>query len=245
MMSCTMQLGPRVWGVGKLLLLAGALLATYLVFAAIAMRVAVRAREITVPDLVGRQLEDASALAAEQGLTLRIDQTRRPDNKVAAGHVLQQDPPGGATARRQRAIRVWVSAGPRAIVAPRLIGESERAAQIRLTQDGVATASVAEIRDADYPPGVVIAQDPPPETHTSEVHLLVNRGEDRITYIMPDLIGVDGERAADLLRARGFRVAIVSQQSSPGIPPGVVIRQTPAGGYQVHPGDAISIEVSR
>ncbi len=29
------------------------------------------------------------------------------------------------------------------------------------------------------------------------------------------------------------------------IPPGVVVRQTPAGGYQVHPGDAISLEVSR
>ena len=51
--------------------------------------------------------------------------------------------------------------------------------------------------------------------------------------------------SVDGLRARGFRVAIVAQQSSPGIPAGVVIRQTPAGGYQVHPGDAISIEVSR
>jgi beta-lactam-binding protein with PASTA domain len=240
-----MQLGPRVWGVGKLLVLGGALVATFFVFAAISMRVAVRAREVTVPDLVGRQLDQASAYAEQQGLTLRIDETRRPDSKVPAGHVIDQDPPAGATARRQRGIRVWVSTGPRAIVAPRLVGESERSAQIRLTQDGVTTASIAEIRDADYPPGVVVAQDPPPDTRTSEVRLLVNRGEDRITYVMPDLIGVNGERAADLMRAQGFRVAIVSQQSSPGIPPGVVIRQTPAGGYQVHPGDAISIEVSR
>ncbi len=240
-----MQLGPRVLGAGKLLLVGGALVATYLVFAAIAIRVAVRAREVTVPSLVGQQLEAASQFATEQGLTLRIDETRRPDPKTPAGHVIGQDPPAGATTRRQRGIRVWVSSGPRAIVAPRLIGESERAAQIRLTQDGVTTASIAEIRDASYPPGVVVAQDPPPDTRTSEVRLLVNRGEDRATYVMPDLIGVNGDRAADLLRAHGFRVAIVSQQSSPGIPPGVVIRQTPAGGYQVHPGDAISMEVSR
>jgi serine/threonine-protein kinase len=228
-----------------LLLLGGALLATFFIFAGIAMRVAVRAREVQVPDLVNHPLEEASALTAAQGLTIRIDELRRPDPKIAAGRVLGQDPPAGAIARRQRSVRVWVSSGPRAIVAPRLIGESERAAQIRLTQEGVTTASIAEIRDADYPPGVVVAQDPPPDTHTSEVHLLVNRGEDRITYVMPDLIGVNGERAADLLRVQGFRVAIVSQQSSPGIPPGVVIRQTPVGGYQVHPGDAISIEVSR
>jgi eukaryotic-like serine/threonine-protein kinase len=234
-----------VWSVGKLLLLGGALFATYFVFAGIAMRVAVRAREVSVPSLVGRQLEDAAAYAAQQGLTLRIDEARRPDASVPAGHILGQDPSPGTTTRRQRGIRVWVSGGPRAIVAPRLIGESERAAQIRLTQDGLSTASLAEIRDADYPPGVVVAQDPPPDTHTAEIRLLVNRGEDRLTYVMPDLIGVNGDRAADLLRAQGFRVAIVSQQSAPGIPPGIVIRQTPAGGYQVHPGDAISIEVSR
>jgi eukaryotic-like serine/threonine-protein kinase len=234
-----------VWSVGKLLLLGGALFATYFVFAGIAMRVAVRAREVSVPSLVGRKLEDAAAYAAQQGLTLRIDEARRPDASVPAGHILGQDPSPGTTTRRQRGIRVWVSGGPRAIVAPRLIGESERAAQIRLTQDGLSTASLAEIRDADYPPGVVVAQDPPPDTHTAEIRLLVNRGEDRLTYVMPDLIGVNGDRAADLLRAQGFRVAIVSQQSAPGIPPGVVIRQMPAGGYQVHPGDAISIEVSR
>jgi len=104
---------------------------------------------------------------------------------------------------------------------------------------------VAEIRDAAYPPDVVVAQDPPPDTRTSEVRLLVNRGEDRASYVMPDLIGVNGDRAADLLRGRGFRVSMVGQQSAPGIPPGVVIRQVPAGGYQVHPGDAISLEVSQ
>jgi serine/threonine-protein kinase len=240
-----MQLGSRAWSLGKLFLLGAGLVATFFAFAGISMRVAMRAREVTVPNLVGRPLEAAESFATEQGLTLRIDEARRPDDKVPAGHVLGQDPPAGSNARRQRAIRVWISGGPRAIVAPRLIGESERAAQIRLTQDGMSATTVAEIRDADYPPGVVVAQDPPPDTNTSEVRLLVNRGEDRVTYVMPDLIGVNGDRAAELLRLQGFRVAIVSQQSSPGIPPGVVIRQTPPGGYQVHPGDSISIEVSR
>ena len=62
---------------------------------------------------------------------------------------------------------------------------------------------------------------------------------------MPDLIGVNGQRAADVLRANGFRVSIVAPQSAPGLPAGVVIRQIPAGGYQVHPGDSISLEVSQ
>jgi len=138
-----------------------------------------------------------------------------------------------------------VSAGARVALVPALIGEAERAARLRVTQSGLALGPVAEIRSAEYPPDVVIAQDPAANTATMEVRLLVNRGEDRATYVMPDLIGVSGDRAADALRSRGFRVAIVAQQSSPGIPAGVVLRQTPRGGYQVHPGDAISLEVSR
>ena len=62
---------------------------------------------------------------------------------------------------------------------------------------------------------------------------------------MPDLIGLNGERAADVMRFRGFRVSITAQSGASAIPPGVVVRQSPAGGYQVHPGDAIALEVSR
>lgn len=240
-----MRLGPRVFVAGRILLLAGGLVATFLIFAAIAMRVAVRALEIRVPELVGQPVEAARLEATDLGLVVKVDEGRRHDPKVPAGHVLGQDPAAGATARRQRTLRLWVSAGPRVVVAPKLIGESERAAQIRLTQEGLAAATVSEIRDRDYGPDVIIAQDPAPDTRTTEVRLLVNRGEDRAAYVMPDLIGTEGARAADLLRLKGFRVTIVSQQPAPGIPPGIVIRQTPAGGYQVHPGDAISLEVSQ
>ena len=240
-----MRLGLRVWSAGKLLLLVAGLIGTFFVFAAIGMRVAVRALEVSIPNLVGQPVDAARLAASDLGLVVRVEEGRRPDAKIPAGYVLGQDPAAGSSARRQRTLRVWVSSGPRIVVAPNLIGESERAAQIRLTQDGVTAATIAEIRDRDYPPDVIIAQDPPPDSRTSEVRLLVNRGEDRASYVMPDLIGVNGLRAAEVLRAKGFRVSIVAQQSAPGLPPGVVIRQVPAGGYQVHPGDSVSLEVSQ
>jgi serine/threonine-protein kinase len=159
--------------------------------------------------------------------------------------VLGQEPQAGSTARRQRSVRVWLSAGAHIARAPRLLGETQRSAEIRLAQEGLSIGGVSEIRSALYPPDVIVAQDPPPASETSAVRLLVNRGEDRATYVMPDLIGLNGDRAADVMRTRGFRVSITAQSASSNVPPGVVVRQTPAGGYQVHPGDPIALEVSR
>lgn len=238
-------LRTRVWNLGKILLLAGALAGTFFLFAGIAMRVAVRARQVTVPDLIGKSVADATAATAALDLQIRPDEGRRPDPKIPAGHVLGQEPMPGAAARRQRSVRVWLSAGAHIARAPNLLGETQRAAEIRVAQDGLMIGAVSEIRSALYASDVVVAQDPPPATQTSEVRLLVNRGEDRATYVMPDLIGLNGDRAADVMRTRGFRVSITSQLAASTIPPGVVVRQTPAGGYQVHPGDPIALEVSR
>ena len=235
----------RVWSYSKILLLAAALAGTFFAFAGIATRVANRARQVTVPDFVGKPVADATNLAAGLDLQLRIDDTKRPDPKVPAGAVLGQDPVAGSTVRRQRSVRVWVSAGAHIARAPSLLGETQRAAEIRVAQEGLMIGTISEIRSALYPPDVVVAQDPPPSAETAEIRLLVNRGEDRATYVMPDLIGLNGDRAADVMRVRGFRVSITSQSAASAIPPGVVVRQTPAGGYQVHPGDAIALEVSR
>jgi hypothetical protein len=240
-----MALGTRVWSVGKVLLLAGALAGTFLVFAGLAMRVAVRARQVTVPNLVGQSITEATNLASKLDLQLRVDPVRRPDPKVPAGHVLMQEPTSGSAARRQRSVRVVLSDGAHVALAPSLLGETQRSAEIRVAQDGLSIGAVTEIRSALYPPDVVVAQDPPARTQTSEVRLLVNRGEDRATYVMPDLIGLNGDRAADcaVIETRKPRIRITSAASA--IPPGVVVRQSPAGGYQVHPGDPIALEISR
>lgn len=240
-----MLLKTRVWSAGKLVVLAGALLATYIVFAAASMRLALRAGEVQVPDFTGRTANEATAIAADLGLALRVDDAHRPDPKIGAGRIVAQEPIAGATARRQRSVRVWVSAGQRATSMPLLVGETERAAELRLAQDGLALSTVSEIRSHDLPSDVVIAQHPPAKSAAAQAALLVNRGERGLSYVMPDLIGVNGDRAAEILRERGFRVAVVGSTPYPGVAAGIVIRQSPQGGFQIGPGEPISLEVSR
>ena len=234
-----------VRGVGRILLLTAALVGTFLLFFGVALRVALRAREVQVPALIGKTATEASQTVGVLGLTLKIDPTRRPDTKIPANQIMLQDPPAGAAARSQRAIRVWLSAGPRTTSVPELIGQTERTARIRMEQDGVEIGSISEFRSPDYPADAVISQDPPPEAKSPKVSVLLNRGEASTTFVMPDVIGMDGARVAEVLRARGFRVTITGSQPYPGVPPGTVVRQQPQGGFRVAASDPTSLEVSR
>jgi serine/threonine-protein kinase len=224
---------------------AAGLAATFVLFFVLAMRVAVRTLEVEVPSLIGRSVNDASALLVDQGLALRVEDARRPDPKVPEGHVVAQEPAPGVRARRQRGIKVWVSDGPASTIVPALIGESERTAQIRLQLANLTLHGLTEVQSSDFPAGVVVAQMPAANAKAASVSLLVNRGTSGTTYVMPDLIGVDAASVADYLRQRGFRVALVGAATYPGVRPGIVLRQNPQGGFQVAPGDAISLEVSR
>lgn len=234
-----------MWSAGKLLVLGIALLSTYLLFAAAAMRLALRSREVQVPNLLNRTAPEASEMANSVGLLLKVDDSHRIDARIRAGRVVAQEPAAGATLRSQRSVKVWLSAGPRAANVPALTGETEQSAASRLTQNGIGLGPVAEIRSATYSPDVVVAQDPERGASADRVALLVSRPERDATYVMPDLIGVNGDRAIAILRGHGFRVAVVGSMPYPGVAAGVVLRQNPPAGFQIAPGEPISIEVSR
>jgi beta-lactam-binding protein with PASTA domain len=240
-----MPIGPRVRNTGRLLALGALLVVTYLLFAVTAMRVALKVREVQVPDLRNHTVGEATAVLENEGLVLNVAESGRLDPKVPAGRIAVQEPPAGAVTRRQRSIRVWVSRGARVTTIPALTGETERTARLRLEEDGLSLVGLAEVRSAEYPSGTVIAQEPPGSAHGTEVALLVNRGEQAYGYVMPDLIGLTGARAVDLLRAHGFRVTIVGEIPYPGVPPGIVLRQAPSAGFQIGAGQPISLEVSR
>jgi len=198
-----------------------------------------------VPDLRGRSISDASAAMSRVGLTFKVEPQRRADPVVPADRVLSQDPAAGTVLRRQRSVRVYISDGVHRPLVPLVVGENERAAQLHLAQAQITVTSVSDIRTDAYEDGTVVAQDPPGRSLSPSVSLLINRGKPAVTYVMPDLIGTVGARTAEVLRRQGFVVAFSGDAPYPGVPAGIVIRQTPQAGFQIASSDVISIEVSR
>lgn len=242
--STPRPLRTRVWGAGRFLILAAALSATFGTFFLTGVRVANRVRDVVVPDLAGLTLASATDASAQVGLELRVD-GRRADRSVPRDHILSQEPEAGTTLRRQRAIRVRVSDGQQDPVVPVVVGQNERTAELMLAQDQIAIGDKAEIRTNGYATGAVVAQDPPATQQAAAVTLLVNRGESGASYVMPDVIGALGGRVVEILRRRGFRVTVGAEVPYPGLPSGIVIRQTPQAGFQIGQGESIVLEISR
>ncbi|MBW8869006.1 MAG: PASTA domain-containing protein [Acidobacteria bacterium] len=240
-----MTLRTRVWGAGQILFLGFALLVTYGVFFIASMGVAIRSRNVSVPNLAGQSLAQAEASLASVGLTASLDPLRRADLKVPADHVLTQEPSAGTTIRRGRAVKLRISEGATLPALPEVVGLTEQDAKARLQYAGITLTSIAEIQNGELNADRVVAQDPPARSMSGSAALLVNRSALGTTYVMPDLIGTPERRVTDFLRARGFRVAVVGYAAYPGLAGGVVIKQTPQAGFQIPPGETISLEVSR
>jgi serine/threonine-protein kinase len=234
----------KVWTAGRWLVLMVALSITFVVFFLTAIRVTTRAREVKVPDVRGRALSAATNTLAAAGLAMHVEQ-RKPDDTVAKDHVVSQDPAPGTVIRRERPVRVRVSDGQGGAELPSVVGQAEQTAEVVLTHSHVAIAGRAEIHSALYPVDTVVAQDPLPKEHAGKISLLVNRGGSAASYVMPDVIGALSVRVIDILRRHGFRVTVSAEVPYPGLPPGVVVRQTPQAGFQIGEGDGVQLEVSR
>jgi serine/threonine-protein kinase len=227
-------------------LLAAALLVTLGTSALFTMRVVLSARDVAVPSLAGRTLAEAGALAAHRGLALRVE-GRRNDPAVPADHVVAQEPPPGGTLKAHRAVRVWVSLGPRRVTVPPVEGQSARTARIALEQAGVPVARVVEIEDPAAGGTVLLQRPPAGEADLSGggASLLVSRGPGGASYVMPDLIGRDAGKVVAALQAAGLKVSDVRYRTYPGVQPGIVLRQSPPAGHPVSSRAALSLDVSK
>ncbi len=200
------------------------------------MRVALRAREVEVPR---SRRPHASARRRSRwpisASALRVDDNARRTTSVPAGRIMQQDPPAGVQrpaaahgprlgqlrAARPRVSRRW-SARPSA---PR-----SSASQ----QDGLEIGLGLRVPLARLPRRRRRRAGSAADARAPRVSLLLNRGEQAI-----DLRDArrhrHGRRRAPPMpcAAAASASAIVGSQPYPGVPPGTVVRQQPAGGFQV------------
>jgi beta-lactam-binding protein with PASTA domain len=184
---------------------------------------------VTVPDLVGKPVDQVGKLLANARLFPRIEYFN--DQSKVRGIVLRQNPAGGVSLTEGRVVEITVNK-PRPLIVPNIAGRSEQDARFSLKEIGLNVSRVVKIPIADGTSrGLVLGQNPPPDSEAVKgqgVTLLVggNRPEAGKTFL-PDLRGLSFEDARFVLSKSGLTLVEVRQKDAK-LPPNTVLEQTPA-----------------
>jgi beta-lactam-binding protein with PASTA domain len=226
-----------------LLVAAGGFLAAYVILFFFAFPAEVIPDEAEVPNVVGMTFDRAARALGRAGFTTAQGESRF-HRVVAAGVVLQQDPPADSRQKRGIEVRLAVSAGQRSAEVPQLTGMAEQAARIALANAGFELGTINR-QNSDNPRGMVFMSDPAPGQQVqlpATVNLIISEGPAIITA--PDLVGRTLPEARSLLEQIGLRLGNVSRDTSSFQVENTVLRQVPAGGQPVSAGGTVNVVVS-
>lgn len=197
----------------RTLLGAVAMFLVTLLFAGLALRLALHAREVPIPDFAGMTVARASEAALRSGLDLNIE-NKFYSRTVPAGRILSQAPAAGSRVRKGWQVRVTESLGPQQVTIPNVVGEPVREASLDLRRTSLDLGTLAHL-DAPGDPDMVLAQTPPPDAGLDQprVSLLLSgqAGDASGSFVMPSFVGMSwpaANRAAIIL---GLRVAAIGE----------------------------------
>lgn len=226
----------------NLFLVGAALVLTMVAFNFAIMPALVRqGKQIEVPNVVDRSLDEGVALLAEAGLAVR-DTVERVHPTAAKGVVIDQEPPAGRAVKPERRVRLVLSAGGRERSVPDLGGQTLRFSRSALTQEGYVMGSVVKIPNQTVAKDFVMATDPPAGSALppgTKVNVLVSSGPQDETWILPNFRGQPMSRLEQELRYAGFDVKTSVEQRERFAWRVEVIDTVPPPGSRVKRGDPI------
>ena len=148
--------------------------------------------EVTVPEVVGKQLALARQILEDGKLRVNVAETY--DANVPPGQVVSQDPDPGKTVKSERLVTIYVSKGGEELDMPDLAGLNKSAAVEKIQKVGLNLGSIYE-KYADEEPGTVLSHDPAAGTKIyrgQTIDLTISRG----MVGHPEVSTVSSSRAA-------------------------------------------------
>ena len=197
--------------------------------------------EVTVPQVIGRNLADAEAELRSAGLKAEKREVQDEVNPV--GQVTAQDPLANTQVRKGATVIISVSTGPPIVEVPDVRNRPAEAATEALTAAGFRV--VPNLVNSDTKdPNTVIDQAPAAGTRQpkgSNITLTISKGVEQIP--VPNVRGLASSDAANRLGQAGFRTNQRTEFSS-DFSQGEVIRTEPASGTPLDKNSVVTLIVS-
>jgi eukaryotic-like serine/threonine-protein kinase len=238
-----MTLRERLEWVSRMALLVFILASAAFLSAITAMRIAIHGREVTMPNLVGKNITEANQLLRSRGLVLKV--ADRIYNDLPINLVVRQTPTAGLLMKVSQQAHVVLSLGQRQLQIPLLEGNSLRVSRIELLRAGLQVGEVSAVTMSDQLADTVVIQNPRPGkgASTPRVDVLVAQSQRETAYVMPYLIGLnetDAQHRLDLAQLKRKANYVAAPQWSRG----AVIDQTPVGGSRIPASSTIELTIA-
>lgn len=202
--------------------------------------------QVTVPDILGMTVEEATETLNKKGLGLSIAE-RAYSDKYEKGEIMEQKTAANKKVDKNTEIQVVVSNGEEilTVAVPDVSGQSESAAQKTLEDANLVVDSESKYDD-HIEAGKVISTDPAAGMEVKEgthVKMYVSMGVEKVE--VPQITGITSEEAQAALAAVGLIGGSVTEEYSEEYDAGYVISQGKSAGSKLEKGSAVDYVVSK
>ena len=196
---------------------------------------------VTVPNLSGKTVDEATQSLLTAQLVLGTKTTQADDN-APAGTIIQQDPPAGQTLKEGQPVNIVVSSGKAQTQVPDLVNlANQDAATVALTDANLVLGTVT-VQDSDKAAGKVLSQSVVAGTSVdvgTRVDIIISSGK----IAVPQVTGKTKAQGRNDLTNAGFKVQVLTEYD-PLHADGTIIAQTPDGGALAVKGTVVTITVA-
>ncbi len=203
--------------------------------------------EVTVPNLIGKNEENAKKTIEDLGLVFKVG-NREFNNEHEEGEIIRQSVDEGTKLKKDFPVEVVVSKGSKEIKVPKLIGKYAIEAPVILAEMGLKEGEVTKEFSPTVPAGEIIDQNPKVDTPAEiddKVDYVVSKGP-KVTYTtMPKLIGSNVETAKLKITQSGLVVGQINEENSDEVGAGLVMKQSVPSGQEIETGSSVWMTVSK
>ncbi|WP_411285740.1 Stk1 family PASTA domain-containing Ser/Thr kinase [Lapillicoccus sp.] len=218
-----------------------AALALVLIAGRSALQPGPRAEQVSVPGVVGLQIEGARAAITARGLTPMINNVS--NNNAAKGQVVDQNPPPDTKADVGTTVQLSVSTGPGQSPVPAVAGFTQDAATTSLKASGFEVQTVLIVDDATQQKGKVVSTDPASGSVvpvTTQITLRIASGKIGVPDVRTKNVSVAEATLAQL----GLTAEATAVEDATAVE-GTVLEQDPVPSTVVDVGSKVTLKIAK
>ena len=203
-------------------------------------------KEVTIPELREKELDDAITELVNQGLvvgkTIKIE-----DDTIPVDHVIKTNPKAGKEVKEGATVDIYQSSGKNKINLSNYVGEKITDVEPLLEEMKFKDIVVTEEYSDQVASGMIISQDPIANSEVlpedTVIEFKVSKGSNQIA--LKDLTGYSEAGLKDYAEDNGLKIEVEKEEYHNTIPEGQVIKQSPSAHSKVDKGSTVKVVLSK